>query len=166
MADACRGVRRVDNAAPEQMPNVRRDGVDFAAVTVDRERERLAILEPEVAIEARFQLRRLPLEALRERRVVPEGSSQAGGTDLGIVDVALDLARRPRQLRHRAVGEEDRVPGVFPALVLEPGLHVALVLDVAVAIAVAVGIDPVEGRARLAFEVLNECAIAGPAFGL
>src|SRR5437899_11266336 len=117
MTDARHGALRVGNAGPEQMPDVRRDSVDLASLTVDGERERLAIWKPEVAIEAHLQFCRIALEALGQSRVVPEIARQTRGTELGIVDVTLDLAGRSRQFRQRAIGEEDRVPGILPALV-------------------------------------------------
>src|SRR5207253_5818888 len=118
-ADTCGSVPRVGNATPEQVADVRGDGVDLAAVAIDGERERLAIWEPEVAIEANLQVRRLALQALGKSRVIPEGARQAGDADLGIVDVALDLAGRTRQLPHRAIGEQNAVPVFFPGLLLE-----------------------------------------------
>ena len=84
---------------------------------------------------------------------------QARGADLGVVDVALQLAGRARRRRQRAVRERDRVPGVLPALVLEAGLLVApLVLDVAVAVAVAVFVDPGDGRARVPLQLARQPA--------
>ena len=86
---------------------------------------------------------------------------------LRVVGVALELAGRAREARQRAVAVGDRVPGVLPALVLEPGLLVAaLVRDVAVALEVRVLVDPVQRRARLVLEVAHELRVAGPALVL
>ena len=95
---------------------------------------------PEVLVEAALQLGRLAARAARRASSSSQTSrASRARAHLRVVDVALDLAGRARQLRERAVGEEDRVPRVLPALVLEAGLGVpALVLDVAVAVAVAV----------------------------
>ena len=61
----------------------------------------------------------------------------------------------------------DRVPGVLPALVLEPGLLVAaLVRDVTVVHQVGVVVDPGERRPGLALERANQAAVAGPALVL
>ena len=82
---------------------------------------------------------------------------QAGAAHLGVVGVALQLAGGAREARQAAVAVGDRVPGVLPALVLEAGLLVAaLVGDVAVALQVGVLVDPVQGGARLGFELAHE----------
>ena len=81
--------------------------------------------------------------AVAQPGIVPDVARQARHAHLGVVDVALQLAGRARRRRDRAVGERDRVPRVLPALVVEPGLGDApLVLDVSVAVAIAVPIDP------------------------
>ena len=46
------GLRLVDDAAPEQVAVVRGQGVDLLALVVHGEREVLAVLDPEVAVEA------------------------------------------------------------------------------------------------------------------
>ena len=43
MGDAGSSLLRVGNAAPQQMPDVRGEGVDFVVLPVDGERERLAV---------------------------------------------------------------------------------------------------------------------------
>src|SRR5262249_25466764 len=74
---------------------------------------------------------------------------------------------RTREAGKAPVAEGDRVPGVLPALVLEPGLLVAApVPDVAVALEVGVLVDPVQGRARLVLQLADELAVAGPALVL
>ena len=137
-------LRLVDDPAPEQVPVVRGERVDLAAVGVEREREVLAVLDPEVAVEAPLEVGGL---ASRARRRTPRPSRSRGearAADLGVVGVALELARRAREARQSAVAVGDRVPGVLPALVLEAGLLVAaLVGDVAVALQVGVLVDPV-----------------------
>ena len=158
----------VGDAAPEQVADVRGERVDLALVPVERQREEAALRDPEVVVEA-------PLERPRPR--APAASAQLASLQtsrarravrtLGVVDVALQLAGRARRRGQRAVGERDRVPGVLPALVLEPGLRVAaLVLDVAVAVAVAVAIDPGDRRARLALQLARQRAVARPALVL
>src|SRR5262249_28103970 len=69
--------------------------------------------------------------------------------------------------REGAVPPHDRVPRVLPALVLETGLGVAaLVLDIAVAVAVAEVVDPAERGARRGLELADERRIARPALVL
>ena len=149
------------------MAVVRGERVDLLALGVEREREVLALLDPEVAVEAALEVGRLPLEPLGERRVLPDLAGQPGAAHLGVVGVALQFAGRPREAGQAAVAVGDRVPGVLPALVLEPGLLVApLVPDVAVALQVGVLVDPGERGARLDLEVAHELRVAGPALVL
>src|SRR5581483_6311624 len=138
----------VGDAAPEQVPDVRRQGVDLPLLAVERKRVVTAVLEPERLVEAALQVVRLALELRAEPRIAPHAVREPCAASARVVDVALDLARRARQGRERAVAPHDRVPRVFPALVLEATLGVAtLVLDVAVAVAVAEVVDPRERRA-------------------
>src|SRR3954470_10602947 len=121
------------------MPDVRRDRIDLPAVAVDRECEALPVRKPELVGEALLQRGGLLFETGRELRVVPELPREARAAHLGVVRVALDLAARARELRERSVAEDDRVPRVLPALVVEARLlHAPLVGHVAVVHAVAV----------------------------
>src|SRR5919202_1753871 len=62
-----------------------------------------------------------------------------------VVGVALHLAYGARQRGERPVGVDDRVPGVLPAVVLQPRPRVAGgVLEEAVAVGVAVLLDPLQ----------------------
>ena len=100
-------------------------------------------------------------------RVLPDAAREPGAAHLRVVRVALELARRAREAGEPPVAVRDRVPGVLPALVLEPGLLVAaLVRDVAVALEVGVLVDPVERGPRLVLELAHELAVAGPALVL
>ena len=160
-------LRLVDDAAPEQVPVVRRERVDLAAVLVEREREVLAVLDPEVAVEASLQIGRVGRQAIGERRVLPDLARQPRAAQLRVVGVALQLARRAREARELAVAERDRVPRVLPALVLEPGLLVSPPIpDVAGALEIRVLVDPGESRARLDLELAHERTVAGPALVL
>ena len=161
------GLGGVDDAAPQQVADVRRQAVDLAAVRLDGDGEVLAVLHPEVAVEAALEVGGLLLEPVAEARVPPDFARQARGAHLGVVGVALQLAGRAREARQAAVAVRDRVPRVLPALVLEPGLLVApLVGDVAVALQVGVLVDPGQGRARLPLERAHELRVAGPALVL
>ena len=51
-------------------------------------------------------------------------------------------------------------------MVLQPGIEVALVVDVAIAVVVAILVEPFERGPRLHLEVLDELTIAGPALDL
>src|SRR4029078_11347586 len=135
------------------MAVVRRQGVDLLALVVQGEREVLAILDPEVAVEAALEIGCLPLQLVGIGGVLPDLAREACATDLRIVRVTLQLAGGARKAGDAPVAVGDRVPGVFPALVLETGLLVAaLIGDVAFALEVGVLVDPVERRPRLALE--------------
>ena len=86
-----------------------------------------------------------PAARASQRRAAPRG-----------VDVALDLAERDRPLGEPAVGVKDRVVRVLPALMHEAVRRLARVLDEAVAVEVAVALDPVERGAECRPEALDE----------
>ena len=163
----CLRLRLVDDAAPEQVAVVRRQRVDLVAFRVERQREVLAVRDPEVAVEAPLEVGRLPLQLVGVSRVLPDAPRQPGAAHLRVVGVALQLAGRAREARQPAVAVRDRVPRVLPALVLETGLLVATpVPDVPVAHQVRVFVDPVEGGARLLLQVSHEPTVSGPALVL
>ena len=67
-------------------------------------------------------------------------------------------------MREFAVGELDRVPAVLPALVDQPRGRVSpLVLDIAVAIAVAAVLDPLQGGPRVWLKRVDERIVRRPA---
>jgi hypothetical protein len=79
-----------------------------------------ALPVPERLVERVAQAGRATLEPIREREVVPALACKPRGAPERVVGVTLNLAGRDRRLRERPVGEQDRVPGVLPALVVEP----------------------------------------------
>ena len=112
-------LRLVDDAAPEQVAVVRGERVDLLSVRVEREGEVLAVLDPEVAVEAPLQVCRLVFELVRERRVLPDLAGEPGAAHLRVVRVALQLAGGAREPGQPSVTVGDRVPRVLPALVLQ-----------------------------------------------
>ena len=134
---------------------------------VESQGEVLAVLHPEVAVEAALEVGCILLQPVRKLHVLPDQARQAGAAQLRVVGVALELARRPRKAGQPAVSVGDRVPGVLPALILEAGLLVAaLVPDVAGAEQVGVLVDPVERRPGLVLELPHGLAVTGPALVL
>src|SRR5712691_2420692 len=98
---------------------------------------------------------------------MPELTSETRTAHLGVVNVALNFASRTRQTREGAIGEQDGVPGVFPALVLQPRLLVAAaVLDIAIAITVPVIVDPGERSPGFHLKLPYKCSVARPALHL
>jgi hypothetical protein len=66
-------------------------------------------------------------------------------------------------VRGAPVAEALRVAGVLPRLVLEAALGASLVLDEAVAVAVAVLVDPPQRRERRLLHLAREGGVVGPA---
>src|SRR4029453_11030640 len=160
-------LRLFDDAAPKQVADVRAERVDLLAVAVQRQSEVLALGDPEISVEAALELSSLLLELRRELWVLPDLARKPRGADLGVVCVPLELARRPREARQTVVPVRDRIPRVFPALVLEARLLVAaLVRDVAVPHQIRVLLAPLQWGARLVLQFADEPAIAGPALVL
>src|SRR5262249_48058328 len=75
-------LRLVDDPAPEEVADVRRERVDLAPVLIECKREVVAVLDPEVAVEAPFQVGGLLLESIRELRVLPDMPRQARAAHL------------------------------------------------------------------------------------
>ena len=141
------GPLRRDDPAPEQVPDVGAHRVDALLLGVERERVvPAALVDPERLVEALLQLDGLGLEPLGELRIAPGLAGELRHPLLRVVDVPLHLAGCDRRRREPAVREALRVAGVLPRLVLEPALRPAPVLDEAVAVEVAVLVDPRERR--------------------
>jgi hypothetical protein len=68
---------------------VRAQGVDLLALVVQGEREVLAVLDPEVAVEAALEVGRLPLQLVGVGGVLPDLAREACAADLRVVRVAL-----------------------------------------------------------------------------
>src|SRR5271167_1627220 len=62
------------------------------------------------------------------------------------IDVALDLAQRDWALRHPAIFVEDRVVRILPALIYQTAGVLAVVFDKAIAVRIAIGVDPMQRR--------------------
>src|SRR2546426_9538011 len=144
------------------MPDVRGHRVDLPLIAVERERVAAEPLDPEIAIEALAQGRRGALEPAGQLRVVPDITRQASHPDARVVGVSLDLAGRDRSLSHGAITEQDGIPRVFPALVDEALGRARLIFEVAVAVSVAVALDPFERPHRRRPQAADEIAVTGP----
>ena len=88
------------------MAVVRGQRIDLLALVVEAQREVLAVLDPEVAVETPLEVGRLPLQLVGERRILPDVARQAGAAHLRVVGVALELAGRTREAR--AAGRRGR----------------------------------------------------------
>ena len=120
---------------------LRADGVQF--------RLPLLVALASFRLEKLFLLRRLVIQA------------SLGRAHARIVDIALDFTGGTLEARERTVCEQNRIPGIFPTLVLQPSFFVAsIVLDITVTVAITVGINPVQRCKRLRFEFAHQLSIA------
>ncbi len=92
------------------MAVIGREGVDPAAVGVDRDSEVLTVLDPEITVEPAFQVGGFLLEPVRKGRILPDQPCQPGASHLGVIRVALELASRTREARQVAVPVRNRIP--------------------------------------------------------
>src|SRR5436190_3626251 len=108
---------------------------------VEGERVRGQVLAPEFAFKLFPQCPRLLLQDRRTIGVIKCRSDSRGPT-LGGVNVALHFAQRDGSLGELSVSVKDGVVRVLPALVGQSLGRSAVILDKAVAVAIAVNVDP------------------------
>ena len=85
---------------------------------------------------------------------------------LGVENVPLDFDQGRRERGQAAVDVRERVARILPALVAEPGVHDARVLDEAVPVDVSKAVDPIQGGQRVGQQLGQEVDVAGPAHEL
>src|SRR5215468_9954912 len=145
MPGARLGLVFLNDATPEQMPDVGAQGIDLAFFSVQRKSKELLFRNPEILIEPVLEFSGLFLQSPGSFRIAPEFTGEPGTTALRVIDVSLYLASRDRHGCKRSIRESDGVPRVFPALVLDSGFFVAaLVLNIPITVTVAVFIDPLQ----------------------
>ena len=86
-----------------------------------------------------------------------------GTSEVGAVDVGLDLAQRDGGGGDAAVAIPDAITGILPPLVGQSPVGHALVLDVSIAVEVPVVLDPLEGPFRVGQELVHDLAGQPPA---
>lgn len=99
----------------------------------------------------------------RQRGIAQRPVEQFGQPHLGVVGVALKVAGGQREHGDPSVGEADAVRRVSPALVTQPFGRAGGVLDVAVAVPVAVLVDPAQRCQRVVPQAPDGLVVAGPA---
>ena len=104
----------------------------------------LLAVEPERQLEAAAELGRLARQPLGHDRLT-EALEDPTESDLGLVDIALHLDERHRQLNRASIRIEQGVVRVLPTLVAHATTGALGVLDEAVLVRVAVEVDPFEG---------------------
>ena len=120
-----------------------------------------AIIDPEVAIEAFEEVVGLRSQTDGQLVVAPHLVGQLGRASFGVVHVPLDLAQRDGRLGEPPVGELDARPRVLPALVDQPLRRPGGVLHVAVSVAVAVLVDPLQGPESRPAEPPGQLVVTG-----
>src|SRR5690606_23005128 len=127
----------------QDVSRVRRAHAARLLLAVERERVGIEALAPELLVEPLAEPRRRVLEPGGAQRLA-DSAREPGSSKLRLVDVALHLRERDRARRERAVGMRHAVERVLPALVREPAIGLAQVLDEPVAVLVPVLVDPGE----------------------
>src|SRR5208337_2725676 len=127
---------------------------------VERKRVGAKVLEPEPVLEALLELCGLCEELLRAGGVT-EPAGTMGGCDPSRIDIALHLDERDRAIGEFAIGVEDGVVGIFPALILQPFRGRAGIFEKAVAIGVARAVDPMQRALDIRPDLTEEVLVAG-----
>ena len=153
--------RRQRQAGEQEMPGVGTDGAARLAVSVERDGVEALVLHPEALLHQSLHgLGALPpLRGARVAQVFAELAHRLPGG----VGVALHLQKRDRALGETAVGVADGVLRILPALVGQTRVGAALIVDQAVAVAVAVVAHPVGGGDQVRPQPADQGVVAGAA---
>src|SRR5262245_8793677 len=81
----------VDDATPEQMPDIRGQRINLSFVPVKCQAKELLLGNPKILVEFPFELSRFFLQPLGSLRIVPEFPGEARTTTLRVVDIPLDF---------------------------------------------------------------------------
>src|SRR3984885_2578410 len=111
-----------------------------------------AVQREHINVQGRVEERRVERRAQRLRALVERNGalratytpSNRGGRTPGAEGVGLNLNERDRPFRQRAVRVEDRIVTVLPTLIGQPLVASTAVLDKAVAVAIAILLEPGE----------------------
>ena len=151
---------RRGNSAKQHLPGVRCPHAARALLAVERDRIGADVFAPERRLELFGKLAGLGIKRVAARGYA-EPARRARRQALGRIDIALHFAQRDRSLRQRAVGVEDRVVGILPALVGEALFVGAAVFDETVMVGVARPVDPAQRRFDVGPELAQRFDVAG-----
>src|SRR5216683_2880688 len=129
-------------------------------VSIERERDHSFLIEPEVAFENSLECRRARGQALCYLAMT-QARCDSRDSRTRRIDVTLHLGECYRRARELSVAMKDRVVGILPALVGESARRFAQILDVAVAVAIAVVFDPLDRPPRMRPQLIGQREIAG-----
>src|SRR5579859_728507 len=123
------------------MSGIRRTHRARALLAIERDCIGAELLTPEAILETLGEPMRLHLQPIGD--VEPaEPPRAARGEKLACEYIALHFGKRDIAFGETAIGVEDRVIGILPALIAQAGIGRALVFDKAVAIGIARPLDP------------------------
>src|SRR5579883_109620 len=155
------GLVRVRYPRPERMSGVRADHADLLAVLIEREAVAPRFLHPEIAVEMAAQRVGLLRQPIR-LHALPDAAIEIGDQRPGEIGIGLNLDQRHAAADEAAIGIGDGVGGVLPALIGRLPFRAIVVVDVAVAVLVAVAAHPAERALDRRLELLEKACIAGP----
>jgi hypothetical protein len=90
-----------------------------------------------------------------------EGGREQRSVALGAVDVGLHFAQGDGSLSHAAIVMKDRILGVLPSLIGQSFLGLPMVFDEAVAVPIAVGVDPAQRGLGVGPQSLDGLEVSG-----
>src|SRR5262249_11656877 len=135
------GALRSSDAGEQHLPGIRAAHPAGRLVAVERDGVGAEISGPEACLEPLGEPLRLRLE--RERAfALADARGAQGERPLRRIDVALHFGERDRSFREPAVGMEYVIEGILPALVREPFIRGAVILNEAVAVLIGGAVDP------------------------
>jgi hypothetical protein len=102
---------------------------------------------------------RLAHQLLRPLHLAEQGR-QFRGAAFRRIDIPLHFAQRDGSVRHRPIGMKHRIPGILPPLLHQPFKRVSSVFDEAIAIDIAVPVDPPQGQLDVGPDGLDQREIS------
>ncbi len=140
-----RGAIGTGNAAEQGVAGIGADHLALALLAVEGNDIAAERLAPEGLVESFGKALGLAPQPCR-MVMLAKHLGGAGDRALGGIDIGLDLDQRDRPLCQSAIGVEDRVIGVLPALIEQALVGCPVIFDEAVAVAIAGTVDPAERR--------------------
>ena len=142
------GALRRHDAGPQAVPEIGRDGQHLLLLAVQHVGVEAVSSSQKSSLNCSNSVAAFSRSAVA-RSLVAERVEDLGHAQPGVVDIALQFAQRLRPPHRRAVGIDHGIAGVLPRHVLVADRRARLVFLEAVAVAIAVVVDP--GQAASAF---------------
>src|SRR5215469_3567237 len=142
------------------MPSIRCYDAAGPLPAIESERVGRKVLAPEGGLEIPPQPFGRFADANRHA-LLAQGTGQPRSVALRCVDIALYFAQRYRPFRELAIGMKDGITGIFPALIEEAPGALPAIFDKPVTVAIAIGVDPLQGGREVRPQSPNGVEIAG-----